>query len=160
MSTDTINRASLTPALVRYLRRILDEQPPPGEGSLLRVPPGTTGTRVAGQAERLGVVTIVATIHGDKVARNIPKIREALRVHDRWTLPDGVKITTGYAVLHNGEKIGEVGRSGAGRGQKVRYYGRAELAGVEIEVKGLFDDRVQAGRAVCKARGMTLPGEE
>lgn len=58
MSTDTINRASLTQALVRYLRRILDEQPLPGDGGLLRVPSGRTGARVAGQAARLGLITV------------------------------------------------------------------------------------------------------
>lgn len=155
MSTDTINRASLTPALVRYLRRILDEQPLSGDGGLLRVPPGTTGTRVAGQAARLGVVTI----REDMVARDIPKIRAALRVHDLGTLPEGVVVEVNGRVTHLTKLLGTLRRTGAARGSKPRWFVDSTGLGIPL-ISGDFDDRTQAARALCKASGLALPGEE
>lgn len=149
--------SKITPAVYRFLLELLADKLLRVDGSSFwHMPSGTAGTRVANATARLGVITLhdwqIATV--DK-----PKIRELVRQHDLRTLPHGVKITSGYSVLHNGRKIGEVSRTGAGRGGKVRYFGRAEQDGLEIDVPGSFDERWQAGRAICKALGMALPGE-
>lgn len=150
---------ALTPAVYKFLSQLVHPRGhglvrAPGDAEFWHTPSGTTGTRVTNDAVRLGVLTLaggyIASI--DKV-----KARALLRQHDLGTLPEGVEVAGDGRVVHRAALLGRLRRTGAGRGETCRWL-------VEIEdgegVPGVFNDRIVAARALCKHRGMALPGEE
>ena len=162
MSTSKKRAGELTPAVYRFLSQLVRPQElgghglvrAPGDAEFYFTPPGTTGTRVTNNAVRLQVITLVAgyiaTI--DKV-----RARMLLRQHDKGTLPEGVYVHMDGRVTDKAQKIGEVIRSGAGRGMSVRW--SAALENHPATIPGTFENRIDAGRAICRVLGYTLPGE-
>lgn len=159
MTTADLGR--VTPGLYKFCKLILDDglEPCDPPNGLFKIPFGNAPMRVANLAAARGVLTITAGYIGgvDKV-----KARDLVRAADRLKLPEGVTVTPGYAVVFDRHRIGLVGRGGAPRGTKVKYSGTvcASETCAEQHIPGPFDTRVEAARAICKALGMSLPGED
>lgn len=159
MSTPKKRPGQLTQAVYRFLTIIVadglvrEENAPPG---FYQMPEGNAGVRVSNAAHRLGVLVIVGGYVGgiDKV-----KARALLREHDKGTLPDGAVASMDGRVSYKTRLLGTLRRSGASRGTTVRWYVDSTVAGVPA-VAGDFGDRIEAARAICKAAGIELPGED
>lgn len=165
--TSTHPIPTITEGIAALLKRILNGKPDVGDDGKFWISPGT-GTRVANAAADLGLVK-QWTRDGKPVLRGgdlLLPIREtatqALRKYERATLPQGVEAGPDNVIGHYGKRIGRLSRSGAKRGQLVAWRGLFEKDGAETEVADFAGDmaRIMAIRAVCKAAGIPLPGEE
>lgn len=156
---------AISDAVAALLRRLLTE--PPDDGARYSFPPGRGGSRVANKAADLGLVKQwdaagkPALRGGHSLTPIVDVARAALRAYDQRRLPEGVTVTTDLTVKYNGEIIGELGRGGAGRGHTPRWSAVYSAGGAPTTLGSRsFGSHAEAARAVAKAHGLALPGED
>lgn len=152
----------LTPALAEYIRGRFALTP--DEAGTVPVGVSPQNSRNANRASELELVKqytffgAPTLTHGSFLLL-LPAARTELKRYDQRQLPSGVKVTANNLIENEGKPIGHLRRSGAGRGGAVRWDGVHHDGAVETNVASGVD-RIAVIRAVCKAAGIELPGEE